>query len=259
MPVVHEHCFSAVPSGDDAECLFCGLTRGVVSRMKADIAALPTPNVGTVERPVDLIVRVGNTTTTYPRAYQWLDIATAPKDGTVIDVWVKRHWSQFTDQDGSRTHGGEWVDARRETDSFWSNDAEDFYSERRSGWSTSGPVKPWLLPEGQVTHWMPRPEDPQPQGKIPMKTIDTLRKLAEVAQEEKNLNQWHGHTFFKAETELADAIDPATIQAILDSHERFRAALLRIVPGPYSSDDTDAVLANARAALAAAYPASEAT
>ena len=68
----------------------------------------------------------------------WQDIASAPKDGTVIDLW---------------TYNGE-----RWTDAFWHNGL-GIWAMR---WAGLKGAHGWIIPNGQPTHWMPLPAPPKP-------------------------------------------------------------------------------------------------
>jgi hypothetical protein len=93
---------------------------------------------------------------------EWQPIDTAPKDGTVIDLWIQSL------EDGS---GADDVH-------FWCS-GEDFFDKKhriRCGritgfiWAKKGPNPPGWFPIGGLkgfplsvrpTHWMPRPEPPK--------------------------------------------------------------------------------------------------
>lgn len=66
---------------------------------------------------------------------EWQTIETAPKDGTLIDLWI----------------GGE-----RYVDCYWRK-AEDWEDDDASGW-----VSQYEKVLGAPTHWMPRPAPPTP-------------------------------------------------------------------------------------------------
>jgi hypothetical protein len=72
---------------------------------------------------------------------EWQDISTAPKDGTVIDVWVN-------DPDGPH----------RQTNVFWN---DGYWVLRRNRWSS---VEAFFdekgVPKIKITHWMPLPPPP---------------------------------------------------------------------------------------------------
>ena len=69
----------------------------------------------------------------------WQPIETAPKDGTVIDLWVK----------SGCLHGGHRECFAEFRDGCWQ-------SERWNGMD----VVEWLPIEFQATHWMPVPAPP---------------------------------------------------------------------------------------------------
>ena len=80
----------------------------------------------------------------------WQDIATAPRDGTGIDLW--------TPMNG------------RVADVQWLN------NDRRKGWHRWGTddfESPGWEPVGNATHWMPKPADPAP---LPMAAGSTQAK-----------------------------------------------------------------------------------
>lgn len=72
---------------------------------------------------------------------EWRDISTAPKDGTVIDVWVN-------DPDGPH----------RQTNVFWD---DGYWVLRRNRWSS---VEAFFdengVPKIKITHWRPLPPPP---------------------------------------------------------------------------------------------------
>lgn len=67
----------------------------------------------------------------------WLPIETAPRDGTLIDLWV----------DGRRLPDCKW----------WTSDFEDDWSEWRQQYAEADSFFPI---SGDPTHWMPRPAPP---------------------------------------------------------------------------------------------------
>ena len=72
-------------------------------------------------------------------ASPWLDIASAPKDGTVVDIWVNN--------DHSKTY-------RRFADVCWS---DDYW--RPADCLTKAHWEQSFIP-GTPTHWMPKPGAP---------------------------------------------------------------------------------------------------
>lgn len=72
----------------------------------------------------------------------WEPIATAPKDGTRIDIWAKC-WLADRDR----------FVARRFTDCFWTKG--DSMTNRREGWSN-------VDTSHYATHWMPITPGPAP-------------------------------------------------------------------------------------------------
>lgn len=68
----------------------------------------------------------------------WQPISTAPKDGTVIDLWIK-------------TPDGGY----REPDAHWGN------GDLGKGWVTVAGDDQWNLEnDGEITHWQPLPSPP---------------------------------------------------------------------------------------------------
>ena len=79
----------------------------------------------------------------------WQPIETAPRDGTVIDLWV---------------------DGRRETDASWSfsrNAAGEAIADpawdgwESPGYRTAGPYPSYIPNQRAATHWMPLSEPPE--------------------------------------------------------------------------------------------------
>jgi hypothetical protein len=88
----------------------------------------------------------------------WQPIETAPKDGTLIDIWIAG--------EGGNT---------RVADVYWGEytvwDRYPFSSHGEQGWVLEEPSENWgvchnnaensLAGRGRATHWMPLPEPPQ--------------------------------------------------------------------------------------------------
>lgn len=77
----------------------------------------------------------------------WQPIETAPKDGTVIDLWVD---------------DPQWG-ATRECDMRWIKHTRYYRNGRTEdveGWGWPGLDEPDFLSDGKPTHWMPVPEPP---------------------------------------------------------------------------------------------------
>ena len=68
-----------------------------------------------------------------PQALEWQPIATAPKDGTLVDLWLDKG------------------DTRRITGCYWSE----------SGLCWTDGDRYYLKGRVQPTHWMPLPEPPK--------------------------------------------------------------------------------------------------
>lgn len=78
----------------------------------------------------------------------WQDIATAPRDGTRIDVWCKRSWLPPAEYE--RKTNIYWC----KTHKLWRTDGQLHFVE-----STFDPKSTYhLVP----THWMPLPSPPKP-------------------------------------------------------------------------------------------------
>jgi hypothetical protein len=101
--------------------------------------------------------RLSTSTTLYPAGTSWAGggrpIATAPKDGTIIDLWY----------DGDRVADARWGKYRRAT-----KDSPGQVLEFE-GWvywhgQYSGCDIDHYHPE-KITHWMPLPLPPPPEGK----------------------------------------------------------------------------------------------
>lgn len=77
----------------------------------------------------------------------WLPIETAPKDGTVIDMWTRA---------GNRCVNVRWV--------FEPREGVAHASCIMDGWKHPGD-EPWgCLTEDQFTHWQPLPTPPSTEG-----------------------------------------------------------------------------------------------
>jgi hypothetical protein len=78
---------------------------------------------------------------------EWRNIETAPRDGTIIDVWV--HHISRPVQDGFRVADVSWVTHLKARSHGW-------YQERPGGDGLHDPT----MPGKKVTHWMPLPSAP---------------------------------------------------------------------------------------------------
>lgn len=67
----------------------------------------------------------------------WMPIGTAPKDGTLVDLWVA---------------------GQRRADCFWSDSYDDGPGEWRQRYAEA--VSDFPI-GGSPTHWMPRPPSPE--------------------------------------------------------------------------------------------------
>ncbi len=89
---------------------------------------------------------------------QWLPIETAPKDGSPVYLWMKEHWSQHWNQDGTPSEHGETRSARIMTDCWWSKNAYCYRTKTyKEGWAY---FKEMYLEPEPFTHWMPKPVAP---------------------------------------------------------------------------------------------------
>lgn len=85
---------------------------------------------------------------------QWKPIETAPKDGTVIDVWASKpeDWDNEYYVNGSPKTKTCLTEACRCTNVCWDNLEEDWIY-------ITGEVVSELF-DCEITHWMPLPEPP---------------------------------------------------------------------------------------------------
>jgi len=84
---------------------------------------------------------------------EWLPIETAPRDGTVVDLWIKTEYGNFriTDckwgnSDWNHSGTGQWI-----------FEARDESETHRDAWHDVF----YVYGDGSVTHWMPLPEPPK--------------------------------------------------------------------------------------------------
>ena len=70
----------------------------------------------------------------------WQPIATAPMDGTYIDLWVK---NTIHDWSACRIPNCKWI-----------------ASEAYTGWGVPMGISHGMLTNGEATHWMPLPAPP---------------------------------------------------------------------------------------------------
>lgn len=75
---------------------------------------------------------------------EWQPIETAPKDGTVIDLWSRRFEKRSVDC--------RWVVENRQLGTHCVMD----------GWKSPGMDRHTCLNPAQFTHWMPLPTPPKP-------------------------------------------------------------------------------------------------
>ena len=98
-----------------------------------------------------------------PSVGGWGDISTAPKDGTLVDLWTSY---------GERVAGAKW------TNGVWREWALD-------GFDSMG----WVRLEGTATHWMPLPPPPsvstgsRPQEAVPTEWSERPEVVLQYAQQ----------------------------------------------------------------------------
>ena len=82
---------------------------------------------------------------------QWQDIATAPRDGTPVDLWILHTPKSANYYDGRRTdcefRSGEWV--------TWDNRLDEYCEVERLTPANDGSTY-------RATHWQPLPSPPKP-------------------------------------------------------------------------------------------------
>ena len=76
---------------------------------------------------------------------EWRDIETAPKDGTVVDLWCTR----------VHCHGDE--QQVRKCNVHWGDMANMFTGEVYPGWVGLGEI----YATNEPSHWMPQPDPPK--------------------------------------------------------------------------------------------------
>lgn len=89
---------------------------------------------------------------------QWQPIETAPKDGTMIDLWVDGDYPQ-------RYSDAHWGKGGHECGEMGEYCDSDWHSQEE-GWTCSFGMP---IPENKVTHWLPLPPPPTEQSSAPAK------------------------------------------------------------------------------------------
>jgi hypothetical protein len=120
----------------------------------------------------------------------WQSISTAPRDGTVIDLWFAGEWN------------------RRMSDAWWSE-----------------PIKAWVvdgrgcsyLDSPEITHWMPLPTSPQHADDIAF-----LARMLEAAEWQTRVSQ-EDIARLRKMADWADAAPPTKWYGIIDKNETKRA------------------------------------
>ena len=80
----------------------------------------------------------------------WQPIATAPRDGTIIDVWVDTYRLAFRDHTGCRYTYAQWIDRDGGGWAVYNTDIDDYEWVEEED----------LAVKRAVTHWMPLPGPP---------------------------------------------------------------------------------------------------
>ena len=121
---------------------------------------------------------------------EWQPIETAPRDGTVIDLWFAGEWN------------------RRMPDSCWSEALKAWLVDGRGCSYLDSPI---------ITHWMPLPQSPAHADDIAF-----LNRILEDAQNETRVTI-EDIARLRKMADWADAPPPAKWYGIIDKNEAARA------------------------------------
>lgn len=120
----------------------------------------------------------------------WQPIETAPRDGTVIDLWFAGQWNQ------------------RMTDAYWSDNIGAWVIEARGCSFLDSPT---------ITHWKPLPMSPDKEEKIAF-----LNRIIDDSQEGMPMTSEDVARLRKL-ADWADAPPPPKWYGIIDKNEAARA------------------------------------
>ena len=120
----------------------------------------------------------------------WHPISTAPRDGTVIDLWFAGEWN------------------RRMTDAYWSDNLGAWVIEARGCSYLDSPT---------ITHWKPLPMSPDKEEKIAF-----LNRIIDDAQREMHVTSEDVARLRKL-ADWADTLLPSEWYGTIDKNEAKRA------------------------------------
>jgi|GEM_PF-2287933 len=113
---------------------------------RLDVLRIRFEDGSALEVDVDYVERIKVIGPIQPPGTMWRPIATAPTDGTLVDLWVA----------GPRNAGARETDCWFERGAWWRDYGRD------------GPLKPGSFVDDVPTHWMPLPASPiEPSGSNP--------------------------------------------------------------------------------------------